>query len=464
MGEMSVASSTGQGIHRGRGTPAAPPLAPGGQAGLAAIAIGIAVLTAATVAMARGVEPFATWYYPFAWFGVLLAGDGTVAWLGRNAPPDERGFLLLGRPAFLLTVLGWSAVAWLFFELLNFRLRNWYYVFLPGTTGLRWTGTILSFTTVLPAVFVSETLLSRLGVAREVRWPRFRVTSGVLRGIRIAGVLMLALPVLWPRYFFPLVWGAATLLIEPSTYRRAPDRSLLADLERGEPGRVLRLLLGGAFIGLLWEALNINARGKWIYTVPGLEQLKLFEMPLLGFLGFPPFALECFAIWQALVLGGVAVPRIGRVAPASVATRAGASVAAVAFSALVVMGMERFTFSSYTPRLANIPGLPATMLRDAGYNAFSLAGAQPESVGRAVGAGPERAAEWIEAARLAVLRGIGTENARDLMALGIRSVEELAAADASALAARLEALKGDSVVSARVRVWVRAARQALTEG
>ena len=53
--------------------------------------------------------------------------------------------------------------------------------------------------------------------------------------------------------------------------------------------------------GLVWELLNFWARCKWIYTVPFFDRLKLFEMPLLGFLGFPPLALAAFATWSLLL-------------------------------------------------------------------------------------------------------------------------------------------------------------------
>ena len=33
---------------------------------------------------------------------------------------------------------------------------------------------------------------------------------------------------------------------------------------------------------LLWELLNSVARAQWIYTVPGLEGAKLFEMPAIS--------------------------------------------------------------------------------------------------------------------------------------------------------------------------------------
>ena len=33
------------------------------------------------------------------------------------------------------------------------------------------------------------------------------------------------------------------------------------------------------------------------HTVPYFGNVKIFEMPVLGYLGFPPFAIECWAMY-----------------------------------------------------------------------------------------------------------------------------------------------------------------------
>lgn len=401
--------------------------------------------------MLAGTEPFATWYYLFAWYPTLLMLDAAVALRGGR-------FFFLDRPAFLLSLMAWSVPFWLLFELFNFRLANWYYVFVPDGRAARWAGVTLSFATVLPAIFGAERLLDVCGVGgrgagalgRPSRTPIVRLTSARLTGIQAAGLAMLLLPLLWPRTFFPLVWGGVTLLADPWVYRRDPGRSLLGDLERGEPGRPLRLLLGGMAIGLLWELFNAGARGKWIYTVPGLEDLKLFEMPLLGFFGFPVFALEAFSLYQALV-----VSLTGARLPVRLAVAALAAV----FTTLVLLGMERATFSSTTPRLADLPGVPAAPLARAGYDVFALAEAAPARVAAATGADLRHAGSWVETARLAALRGIGDRNTARLHAIGIRTLDDLAASDPSRLARRLGSAGGTGHPQ-REREWVRAARDA----
>jgi hypothetical protein len=44
--------------------------------------------------------------------------------------------------------------------------------------------------------------------------------------------------------------------------------------------------------GFFWEAWNFYSYPKWVYHVPFVSWLKLFEMPLLGYGGYLPFALE----------------------------------------------------------------------------------------------------------------------------------------------------------------------------
>jgi hypothetical protein len=39
---------------------------------------------------------------------------------------------------------------------------------------------------------------------------------------------------------------------------------------------------------------------KWIYHTPGVQFLHVFEMPLLGYGGYVPFALELFGLMNFL--------------------------------------------------------------------------------------------------------------------------------------------------------------------
>ncbi|UCF20225.1 MAG: DUF4332 domain-containing protein [Gemmatimonadota bacterium] len=423
-----------------------------------------AFLALAVAMMLRGVAPFANWFYISAWYPTILLLDASVA--------ARRGsYYLLSRPRFATSLFAWSAVLWFFFELVNFRVANWYYVNLPPDLPIRWLGTTISFMTVLPVLFLAERLLAAGGIYERIRWPEFQVGQRLLRGVFATGVAFAALSLAWPRYFFPLIWGALTLLLEPLNYRRGPRRSLIGDLSAGRPARLLRYLTGGLAIGFIWELYNIESRSKWIYTVPGLENLKLFEMPLLGFGGFPVFAVDCFVVYQTLVMAGVAVPEevvdrrsdINRTSRRLLPRRLMTATAALLFCTLVLLGMDRWNTDSVRPNLDSLWVLrpeDRSRLAVTEYgDVFKLANVSAREVASIVGASESEAAEWVDAARLVTLRGIGTANGRLLWGAGIRSVHELAAADPAELGMRLRQMSERPRVATppKVRVWVQAA-------
>ncbi|HEX9633412.1 MAG TPA: hypothetical protein VGA02_13205 [Gemmatimonadales bacterium] len=389
-----------------------------GQVGSLPVILAVAILAAAWVLLALDVPPVPTWFYVFAWYPTLVLLDAA-------AFRRDRANSLLARPGAALSLLAWSPVVWLVFEVFNFRLRNWYYVSLPGPLPERWAGIVLSFATVVPAIVLAERALAGSGVFATGRGPTVAVRGWELHAATALGLAATVLVLVWPRGCFPLVWGIGWVLAEPVVYRRAPALSLFRDLERGYWGRVGRLLLGGLGIGLLWESYNHVARGRWIYTVPGLEDLKLFEMPPLGFLGFPVFALEAWAMYGALCALGVAVPAAGGAGRVRRGRAVVAGILAAAFAVGALAGMDHFTVSSTAPQAAELRGLGA------------------------------------EGAELARLRGMGAAHARALVAAGVTRVCDLPGREPGALARALRAARpGPRPTEAEVRVWVRAARRA----
>src|SRR6266540_2203155 len=90
------------------------------------IAIGAAVALAAAVVLRRlGVEPVPTVFYLLAWYPTLLLLDAVVAAKGGPSLWDQ--------PRDTAAMVWWSVVIWCAFEALNFRLRDWYYVFVPAS-------------------------------------------------------------------------------------------------------------------------------------------------------------------------------------------------------------------------------------------------------------------------------------------------------------------------------------------
>ena len=103
---------------------------------------------------------------------------------------------------------------------------------------------------------------------------------------------MLASPVIWPSpYLAAPVWLGFIFLLEPINVRLGGE-SLYSDFRHGASARVTNLIVSGFLCGILWELWNYWSRAKWHYTVPIMEQVRIFEMPLPGYLGFPAFALS----------------------------------------------------------------------------------------------------------------------------------------------------------------------------
>jgi hypothetical protein len=237
-----------------------------------------------------------TWTTPICWWGYLLLVDALIEARAGRSP-------FVGRPARFASWVSLSVLFWLVFEAYNLRLRNWEYVGLPDDAVVRWTGYLLSFATILPGLFLTAAALETFGLFDRARSRPLVPSPKALSRCVVAGAACLVVPLLVPawlgRYLFAPVWVGFILLLEPANYRLGAP-SILADLAAGRPGRALRLLVSGYLCGVLWEFWNYWAAAKWIYHVPFLPGVRLFEMPVLGFLGFGPFALEYYAMYNAV--------------------------------------------------------------------------------------------------------------------------------------------------------------------
>jgi hypothetical protein len=243
-------------------------------------------------------------FFPL-WLGYVLAVDGLVqlrtgSSILRRAP---RTFALL----FPLSVPTW----WLF-EAFNERLRNWEYLGDEAFGDLEYfLYCSLSFSTVVPAVFESAELVRSFRFVERFRrgpvfpaggdTPRYRLT------LALTGATMLAALLAWPRVFYPFVWTSIVFLLEPAclALRR---RAFTTDLLRGDWRNWTSLWLGGLVCGFFWEMWNLHSWPKWIYHVPGVGFAKVFEMPVLGYLGYLPFAMELYLVAQLVLPRRAGVP------------------------------------------------------------------------------------------------------------------------------------------------------------
>ena len=272
-------------------------------------------------------------FYELVWWPYILLLDGI---LHRSRGES----LILSHPRQFLLLCAFSVPWWLFFEAVNLRLENWKYIGLPESTCIRWSGYAVAYATVLPAIHQTAEFLGLLGFFSRSNSPRFQVRDIHLKTLQVCGWTFLILPLACPGYFFPLIWGAGVLILEPVLYRRGWP-SLLRQISSGSPGNAYRTLLAGVLCGVLWEFWNYWAGAKWLYTVPFVGNWKVFEMPILGYIGFAPFALECrcFSVWIRNVW-----PDWSR------ARRLAAAAGLAAFSLLTFHWIDRYTVFTKSAR------------------------------------------------------------------------------------------------------------------
>lgn len=272
-----------------------------------AAGVGLAIMIGSEAATLAGLEPFASWNTPICWTGFILFAD---AWIWRM----RRSSWLHSDGAEFAALALASIPLWLIFEWFNRFIDNWYYTGLPENTALRLFGYAWSFATIWPALFESAEMVAVWRGERQpppADRPHVRAIPVWLVAI---GAALLAWPIVRPsRYLAAPVWLGFIFLLDPINARLG-EASLLD--ARGRD-RILNLSLGGLLCGFLWEFWNYWAAAKWHYTVPIMEDVKLFEMPLPGFLGFPAFALEAFTMY-------VFVRAIGRRLAASASSRGAA--------------------------------------------------------------------------------------------------------------------------------------------
>lgn len=259
---------------------------------------GLFLLLVSEFFLFRKIEPFYSWFYCFAWWAYILLADSLLLRLRGSS-------LLTTRRGELWRLLPLSVFIWLLFEAYNLRINNWQYEGVPSQLWIRWFGYAFSFATVLPGLFITSDLVEyflgwqgqRCASEREIP-----VTGSRSKSPKIflpLGLFLCAAPLVWPRYFFPAVWLGPIFLLDP-ILERLGIQSLWSARTVRSGKKIYSLLLGGLVCGLMWEFWNYWSGSRWIYTVPFFENWKLFEMPALGFLGFPPFALECWSIYHLL--------------------------------------------------------------------------------------------------------------------------------------------------------------------
>lgn len=235
------------------------------------------------------------WVTPFCWTGYIFLLDGFLfLWKGRSPLHENRARFFWSWPL--------SAGFWLLFEGYNLILKNWEYVDLPANLLLQSIGYLWSFATILPALLETNNLLEALGLFKKLPIRPRPIPRWGLWLSFILGLVFLTMPLLSRTSFdFPAIWLGFIFLLEPILYRYGGN-SLLKEMEQGKMQRLFTLMVSGLWMGFLWEFWNFWAGSKWVYHLPYPSPFSVFEMPLTGFLGFLPFGVEFYVMYQTALL------------------------------------------------------------------------------------------------------------------------------------------------------------------
>ena len=239
---------------------------------------------------------------PLCWVGYLLVFDGLL----ERAARRRGGAVSTIRARPCRFVFAWlsSIPVWCYFDWVNFYFMDaWRYHGLPDSAVSRYGGYFIAFAAISPGMFLAAQWLNQLGLA-QLRTSGVRIGPAARAGVALLGVAFVAYPFATRGPIGNLtLWVSLMFMLDPlNHWLGAP--SIIGDWRACRWGRTLSLMGGGAICGLCWEFWNYWAIAKWTYHLPfvgALEPYRYFEMPWIGFIGFLPFAIECWVVLNTLL-------------------------------------------------------------------------------------------------------------------------------------------------------------------
>lgn len=206
---------------------------------------------------------------------------------------------MLDAPMFFIGLFPLSAIFWWFFEYLNQFVQNWFYTGVDYGPLAYSLHASISFSTVLPAVYSTRTWLSTMKGfnSRFYGLPSLNPQSSkpismLVLFFSCAGLIGVSL---WPEELFALLWLAPLLILVPLKHL-AGKTTLFSAMAGGDWRPAVSAALAALWCGFFWEMWNYHSLAKWIYSIPYVEKFRIFEMPLLGYMGYLPFGMLCIEV------------------------------------------------------------------------------------------------------------------------------------------------------------------------
>jgi hypothetical protein len=243
------------------------------------------------------IDPFFRYSFFPLWFSFIFVLDA----LNRARTGSS---LITRAPAKFAQMFAFSALYWWLFETFNIPTQNWHYIFDHHySTAEQIFVETLDFTTVLPVVMEMAELwtsFKRLRPRLPANEIGLRISAPAAARLMLLGSTCIVLPFLFPDKAFILIWLSVLFVLDPINNLMG-RKSALAHLKAKDWRFFVALPLAGLSCGFFWEMWNFHSLPRWYYTVPYVGFARVFEMPILGYTGYLPFALELFALYQFLL-------------------------------------------------------------------------------------------------------------------------------------------------------------------
>jgi hypothetical protein len=241
------------------------------------------------------------WAFFPLWLGYILLVDG-LTYLRKGTSLLSRNW----KSWIILFIV--SAPTWWIFEWLNQVTQYWEYLGVESFSDLQYNiQASISFSTVIPAVVSTAELINTLPFSKRFeKGPKIGGRTSTQIIFFVIGWVMLVSLLIWPAYGAAFMWMSLFFILDPVNHWLGYT-SILKTTASGSWRIVFNLWTASLICGFLWELWNFYSFPKWIYDVPYVDFWYDFEMPLLGYLGYLPFALELFAMLH-LVLGLLRIP------------------------------------------------------------------------------------------------------------------------------------------------------------
>jgi hypothetical protein len=241
------------------------------------------------------------------WWGFILMLDGLVYYrTGGNS-------LIHNEPTEIIAMGVVSISGWLIFEYFNFFINlNWYYpnAHLKGHDEFLLYA-VFGSSAFIPMTFEWYFLLRSFNFfnSHYRHGPKLNINKKILLAVLIISIIGMYLAPKHSDLLFFILWLGPLVILSIVLEILGIWTPFNAIKQRGDWTSLLVFAPTFLFQGFLLECWNYLSAGHnnnqpqtnnpayWVYCIPYVSNYHVFEMPILGYLGYIPFSVYCWIWW-----------------------------------------------------------------------------------------------------------------------------------------------------------------------